>query len=158
MAFFTSDLGLLTTLEHDPAENSFVHPGGWNLTLADCIKQQDWIGGDRAYVGPALGTSVATFKTSCEWSIPAGEYAAEFGMTNLSDSSAPAGWPKMKEFWFPRGGLVFTATSGKLNDWTIRIPDHVKLCLRDPSKIPETINSANGMGGGAMGGGGGGFF
>ena len=144
MAFFTSDLGLLTTLEPDPAGSPPFYPNEWNLSLADSIEQREWIGGDRVYVGPALGTSVATFKTSCEWSIPAGEYAAEFGMTNLSDSPAPSGWPnsgpnlypKKHEFWLPPKGPVFTAMSGKLNEWTIRIPEHVKLCLSDPSKIP----------------------
>ena len=122
----------------------------WIIPLDDVVKHGQW-------------------EPSREWSLPAGEYSAQFGLTNLGDSSDP-NWQFLDNrgrqnsgVWLLRKATVFTAESGKLNEWTIRLPEHVSMCLRDPSKISEACDpgSIGGMGGGGMGGmggGGGGFF
>ncbi len=145
------------TIAVEPESSSPTYSGNdrWIVPIDDVIRHGKWV-------------------SSEEWLVPAGEYEAQFGLAKLKPDPVDYGyWNGLDgtgrtstSVWLRKNSVTFNLESGKLNELTIQLPDHVSMCIRDQSKIREVSEhgSAVSMGGGGMGGGagslggGGGFF
>lgn len=128
----------MTSIE--PEDNSNMR---WNVPIDEVITHAKW-------------------QPNTEWLLPTGDYSVQFGLANLGDKS-DARWTmlnnngnKTTSVWL-RATDSFRAEPAILNEWKIELPDYVRMCLRDISRIPEVIDRVGTLDG-TMGGGGGGFF
>ncbi len=131
-------------VEPEASSSPFTGIDEWIVPIDDVIKHGKW-------------------NPSEEWSLPAGEYDAQFGLANLQ--TAPVAnnyWNNLDgsgrictSVWLRKNHLRFQVEHGKLNELTIQLPDYVSMCTRDQSKIREVceFGASSGMSGGGMGGG-----
>jgi hypothetical protein len=125
----------------EPEGTSNTSPGAnlWNVPIDEVIMHSNW-------------------EPKAEWLLPAGEYSVQFGLANLGDKN-DVRWLNLDgtgrtltSVWL-RATTFVRAEPGTLNQWKIEVPDHVRMCLRDHSKIPEVIDHSSisvpmgGMGG-----------
>ena len=150
--------GLQMLTEPDATSSSFSENNAWTVVFDDSIRRGKW-------------------EPPREWSLPSGSYSVQFGLMNNGNGEQRPwmyldGSGKAVSGAWLRGLTQFVAEPGKVNEWTILLPDTVSMCIRDPMRLPDVVDPSSfnqgggmgggmqggGFGGGGMGGGGGGFF
>ena len=135
---------LVIAVEPEGSSPTWTGTDRWIVPIDDIIKHGKW-------TQPG------------EWSLPAGEYEAQFGLANLQTGPVEnTYWNNLEgtgrtytSVWLRKNNILFQVESGKTNELTILLPDYVSMCIRDQSKIREVceFGASSGMSGGGMGGG-----
>ena len=135
---------LVIAVEPEGSSPTWTGTDRWIVPIDDIIKHGKW-------TQPG------------EWSLPAGESEAQFGLANLQTGPVEnTYWNNLEgtgrtytSVWLRKNNILFQVESGKTNELTILLPDYVSMCIRDQSKIREVceFGASSGMSGGGMGGG-----